>query len=136
MNECILRGMHFFCKKGMRKKRVRKSAKKLFKKQNLCYSVKEANRMFRGHFTRPASAGANGRNMPSNESFNIGWRHIIKKELPTNMYSDREVYFIRILTVGFLDDYVRGNQLREIVHDKSGKDFLVYVLHLFCMKMK
>ena len=111
---------------SMTRKRIEKSAsKKLFKAQELCYSIDEANRVLNGHFTRSASAGSNWRNMPLNESFNIGWRHIAKKELPTNMYCDREVCFIRILTVGFLDDYVRGNQLREIVHDKSGKDFLV-----------
>ena len=110
MNECILRGMHFFCKKGMRKKRVRKSAKKLFKKQNLCYSVKEANRMFRGHFTRPASAGANGRNMPSNESFNIRWSNIAKKELSAYMYCYCKVCLINILCVSVLKDYGRGNQ--------------------------
>ena len=36
----------------------------------------------------------------------------------------------------FLDDYVRGNQLRKVVHDESSKDLLAYVLHFFCMKME
>ena len=74
--------------------------------------------------------------MLTDESFNIWWRYITKKELSANMYGNREVCFIGILTVGFLDDYVRGNQLSKVVHDQSGKDFLVYVLHLFCVEME
>lgn len=74
--------------------------------------------------------------MPENESFNIWWSYITTKELSANMYRNGEVCFIGILTVGFLDDYVRGNQLREVVHDEPGKDFLAYVLHFFCMKME
>ena len=62
--------------------------KGLFKAQNLCYSVNEANRVLNGHFARPASAGANGRNILANESFDIWWRHITKKELSANMYCD------------------------------------------------
>ena len=62
--------------------------KRLFKAQNLCYSVNEANRVLNGHFARPASTGANGRNMLTNESFNIGWRHITKEKLPADMYRD------------------------------------------------
>ena len=108
----------------------------LFKAQDLCYPIGEANRVLNGHFARPASAGANGRNMPANESFNIWWRYITKKELSAYMYCDREVCFISILGVGFLDDYVRGNQLSKVVHDESGKDLLVYVLHLFCVKVE
>ena len=74
--------------------------------------------------------------MPTNESFNIWWRYITKKELPADMYRNREVSFISILRIGFLDDYRRGNQLSEVLHDESGKDFLVYVLHLFCVEMQ
>ena len=92
--------------------------------------------MLNGYLSRPASAGANGRNVPTNESFNIRWRYITKKELSANMYCDREVCFIGIFTVGFLDDYGRGNQLSKVVHDESGEDFLVYVLHLFCVEVK
>ena len=47
------------------------------------------------------------------------------------MYRDREVCFVSILSVGFLDDYGRGNQLSEVVHAQLGKGFLVNVLHLF-----
>ena len=61
--------------------------------------------MLNGHFARPASAWSNRSNMLANKSFNIWWRHIAKKELSANMYCDRKVSFISILTVGFLDDY-------------------------------
>ena len=74
--------------------------------------------------------------MLANESFNIWWRYITKKELSANMYRDREICFIGILSIGFLNDYGRGNQLSKVVHDESGKDLLVYVLHLFCVKVK
>ena len=92
--------------------------------------------MFNGHFARPASAGANGRNMSSNESFNIWWRNIPKKELSANLYSNRKVRFVRVFSVGLLNDYVRGNQFRKVVHDHSGKDILGNVLHLFCVKVE
>ena len=52
-----------FCKKGMTSERIKKSAKKLSKVRNLCYSIDEANRVLNGHCARPASTGANGRNM-------------------------------------------------------------------------
>ena len=70
------------------------------------------------------------------ESFNIWWRYITKKELPANMYRDSKVCFISVLGIGFLNDYGRGNQLSKVVHDESGKNFLVYVLHLFCVEME
>ena len=114
----------------------RNPLKKLSKERNLCYSVDEAKRVLSGHLSRPASIRANGRNMLANERFNIWWRHITKKELSTNMYCDREVCFIGILAVGFLDDYGRGNQLSKVVHDESGKDLLVYVLHFFCVEVE
>ena len=63
--------------------------------------------------------------MLANESFNIWWRYITKKELSANMYRDREICFIGILSIGFLNDYGRGNQLSKVVHDESGKDLLV-----------
>ena len=78
--------------------------------------------MLGGQFARPASAGSNWRDMSANDSFNIWWRYITKKELSAYMYCDRKVCFISILGVGFLDDYVRGNQLSKVVHDESGKD--------------
>ena len=62
--------------------------------------------MFDGYFSRAASAGANGRNMSANESFNIWWRYITEEKLSANMYGDRKVCFIGILGVSFLNDYV------------------------------
>jgi len=58
------------------------------KTPNLFYSIDEANRVLNGHFTRPASAGANGRNVLANESFNIWWRYITKKNMSANMYGN------------------------------------------------
>ena len=52
------------------------------------------------------------------------------------MYGNRKVGFVGILSVLLLDDYVRGNQFRKVVHSKSGKNLLENVLRLFCMKMK
>ncbi len=52
------------------------------------------------------------------------------------MYGSREVGFVDILVAALLNDYVRGNQFGEIVHDESGEDFLKDVLHLFCMKVQ
>ena len=52
------------------------------------------------------------------------------------MDSDSKVCPIGIFIVGFMEDYGRGNQFCEVVQDKSGKDFLVNVLHFFCVKMQ
>ena len=51
------------------------------------------------------------------------------------MYSSGEVDRIGILRIAFLDDYVRGNQLRKVVHGEFREYFLVDVLHLFCVEM-
>ena len=51
------------------------------------------------------------------------------------MYSSGEVDRIGILRIAFLDDYVRGNQLRKVVHGEFRIDFLVDVLHLFCVEV-
>ena len=56
--------------------------------------------------------------------------------MPANMDSDSKVCPIGIFIVGFMEDYGRGNQFCEVVQDKSGKDFLVNVLHFFCVKMQ
>lgn len=61
--------------------------------------------MLNGHISGPASAGANGENIPANDSFHIWWRYIAKKELSANMYRDSEVRFISILCISLLDDY-------------------------------
>ena len=57
--------------------------------------------MLGGHISGVGSAWANGRNMPLNESFNIGWRYITKEELSANMYGDRKVGLEGVLGVGF-----------------------------------
>ena len=128
--------MHSFCKKGMKSKQIKNPLKTLFRPPDLCYSIGEAYGTRTGHNTRSASAWTNWRNIPANDSFNIGWRHITKKELSANMDSDSEICFISIFAVGFMKDYVRGNQFGKVVHDESGKDLLVYVLHLSCVEMK
>ena len=87
-------------------------------------------------FAMSVSARANGRQVSCNEGFKIGWRHIPAEELPTNMYAGREIDTIVMLSAALLDDYVRGNQFGEVVHRKSGEDFLQDVLHLFCVKME
>ena len=74
--------------------------------------------------------------MPCSKSFNIGRRHIPQEELAANMYSSRKVGSISVLSVLFLNDYVRGNQLRKVVHSQLGEDFLEDVLRLFSMKVK
>ena len=82
--------------------------------------------MLNGHISRSASTGANGRNIPANDSFNIWWRYIAKKELSANMDSDSKVCFISILCISLLDDYGRGDQFGKVVHDEPGEDLLVY----------
>lgn len=51
------------------------------------------------------------------------------------MDSDSKVCLIGILIVGFTEDHGRGDQFGKVVHDESGKDFLVNVLHFFSVKM-
>ena len=67
--------------------------------------------------------------------FNTRWREITQEELSANMYGGREIDFVSIFSVFLLNDYGLGNQFIEVVHGKSGKDFLVNELHLFCVKM-
>ena len=74
--------------------------------------------------------------MLPDHSFNIWWRYIAKKELSANLYCNRKIGFTRVFSVCFLNDYVRGDQFGKVVHDESGKNFLAYVLHLFCVKMQ
>ena len=52
------------------------------------------------------------------------------------MYGSRKAGFAKMLSAHFLNDYVRGNQFRKVVLNQSGKDLLVCMLHLFCVKMK
>ena len=48
------------------------------------------------------------------------------------------IFSFFVTSLQFLKDitYGRGNQFGKVVHDKSSKDFLVYVLHFFCVKMQ
>ena len=92
--------------------------------------------MLYGAFAWSVSTGATGRTEPANKSFNFWWRYITKKKLSAYMYCDRKICFVSIFGVGFLNDYVRGNQFSKVVHNQLSEDFLVYILHLFCVKME
>ena len=92
--------------------------------------------MFHNHMTRIASACARDRHVLTYGGFNIWWRNITKKELSANLYSNRKVCLVGMLSVWLMNDYVRGNQFRKVVHDQSGKDLLGNVLHLFCVKVE
>lgn len=121
----------------MARKQIKGSAKKrLFKGKDLCYSIGEADSVLSAQISWVASTRANGGDISANNSFNIGWRHITKEELPANMDSDSKVCPIGIFIVGFMEDYRKGDQFCEVVHDKPGKDFLANVLHFFCVKMQ
>ena len=50
------------------------------------------------------------------------------------MYSGGKVGLVSVLSVGFANDCVRSDQLAEVVHDETGKDFLPNVLHFFSVK--
>ena len=78
----------------------------MFNCEKLCYSINGANSALNGRFPGSASAGANGRDIPLHESFNIRWRYITKEKLSANMYRDREVCFIGILKCKKLDPTV------------------------------
>ena len=62
--------------------------------------------MFNNHITRIASANVRDRNILTYGGFNIWWRNITKKELSANLYSDRKICFIRVFSVGLMNDYV------------------------------
>ena len=86
--------------------------------------------MFNNHISGIASASARDRNIPAYGSFNIWWRNITKKKLSANLYSNGEICFARVFSVELLNDYVRGNQFRKVVHNQPGKNLLGNVLHL------
>ena len=92
--------------------------------------------MFHNHITRIGSASASDRQIPAYGSFNIWWRNITKKKLSANLYSNGEICFARVFSVELLNDYVRGNQFRKVVHNQPGKNLLGNVLHLFRVKME
>ena len=104
--------------------------------RKLCYSISEANCVFLNDIARMVSACSNYRNILLYSGFNIWWRNITKKKLSANLYGYREICFARVFSFEFLNDYMRGNQFREVVHDKAGINFLCNILHLFCVKME
>ena len=110
--------------------------KGVFKGKKLCYSISEANRVFRIHFAKPASPSANGRLVFLDGGFNVRWRRIPQEELSASVYSSSKVCLIGEFCIRRRNDYVRGNQFGKVVHNKAGKDFLVNVLHFFCVEMK
>ena len=86
--------------------------------------------MFNNHSSGIGSASTSDRNILAYGSFNIWWRNVTKKKLSANLYSNREIRFVRVFSVRFLNDYVRGNQFSKVIHDQSGKYLLGNVLHL------
>ena len=62
--------------------------------------------MFHNHIAGIASAGASDRNVLAYGGFDIWWRNITKKKLSANLYSNREICFERVFSVGLLNDYV------------------------------
>lgn len=52
------------------------------------------------------------------------------------MYSGSKADLIGKLAALPLNDYMRSNQLREMIHNEAGKDFLQDVLHFFRVKVK
>ena len=53
------------------------------------------------------------------QGFNKGWREIIKKELPANVYGGRKIDLIGMFSIVLLNDYGLGNQFIEVVHGKA-----------------
>ena len=72
--------------------------------------------------------------MHFNQVFDFRWRYCSPEKLSANMYGCGKVCLVNILSAFFLNDYVRGNQFTEVVHGKSGKNFLGNVLHLFALE--
>ena len=56
--------------------------------------------MLNNHISRIASASASDGNILAYGGFDIWWRNITKKELAANLYSDRKICFVRVLSVG------------------------------------
>ena len=123
---CLLRHQ------GMTTKRIGKSAlKRMFKSQELCYSIGEAGRRFLRQLTSIFSTEANGRNISHKHGFKNGWRNISKEELSANMYCIREINLIGMRFLCLPDDYGLCNQFAEVVHGELGKNLLENELHLF-----
>ena len=122
-------------KNSMTKKQTGSAKKALFKKGRLCYSVEEAERRSLYRLSCITLTMANGQKQSRKQGFKLRWRYIPQEEIAANMYSSGEVDRIGKLRTALLNDYVRGNQLREVVYSEFCKDLLVDVLHLFCVEM-
>ena len=109
--------MLFFCDFGMTSKRIVESAKKLFKREELCYSVVEASEADTVCFPGFVVTGANGRKELKDQGFNLRWRYIATNELLADMYSGGEVGLVSVFSVCIADDYMGSNQFRKIVHN-------------------
>ena len=80
---------------------------------------------------------SNGYKISWYDGFQIRWRCNTAVILSAHMSSDREVSFICIFpTLLFLNDYVRGNHFRKVIHYKMCVDFLLDAHHLFWMKIQ
>ena len=122
----------FFLKNGMEEKTVKKSRQKsIYKIEELCYSIGEANSTFGSQTTLVLPAGSDWRQGPCDESFKNWWRNFIKEKIAANLYSMGKIDFIAIFPAILLNEYMRGNQFGKVVHDKASKDFLIDKLHLF-----
>lgn len=86
-------------------------------------------------FTRGTSTGTNGRNKLREQGFHTRRSEITKEEFSANMYSGRKIDLVRIFSAFLLNDYGLGDQFIEIVHGKTGEDFLLNKLRLFCVEM-
>ena len=118
-------------------KRIWQSAKKrLFKKIKLCYSVEEAVELDVFRSARCTSSRSDWYNLRFNQFYDFRWSYRTPEELSAYVYSCGKVCLVNILAVFFLNDYVRGNQFRKVVHNQPGKNLLGNVLHLFCVEMK
>ena len=91
--------------------------------------------MFILEFARRTSTGANGRNELCEQGFNTRRSEITKEEFSADVYSGGKVDLVRVFSVFLLNDYGLGNQFIEIVHGKTGEDFLLNELRLFRMEM-
>ena len=86
-------------------------------------------------FTRGTSTVTNRRNKLREQGFHTRRSEITKEEFSANMYSGRKIDLVRIFSAFLLNDYGLGNQFIEIVHGKTGEDFLLNKLRLFCVEM-
>jgi hypothetical protein len=100
----------------------------------LCYSIDEADSRSGSNFAIVLATGTSGQNALTDQSFNVGRGFVVPslQEVSANEYDDGKVDPIGISGVCLRDDYVRGNHLREVVHDHTCKDLLNVTAFLRC----